>query len=683
MSVRFAVLVFPLTLCSCALPSAFADPIDAATPDATPSDATPDVIRDVAPDATTLDAPLRDAASDASDAHDAPAVPPPEAVVTVTPTAPPELPQRVVDYTLRATLDANAHTVAGEGTVRWTNPARVPTRELWLHLYLNAFRGPDTYFMRGWGPLDETPSQWGRIELQALRLASGEDLLATASRPPEPADDETQLRVILPREVAPGETVSLSMRWRSVLPQVIARTGFRDRFHMVAQWFPKLAVLEGDGRWASFPFHAHSEFYADFGRYDVTLDVPRGYAVGATGQREGAVVPQGARDVHRFVADRVHDFAWTAWDGFRTRDARVGDVALRVMHPPGAERDAQRIVELAQGMVPAFARRFGPYPYPNLTVVLPPRGAEQAGGMEYPTLITTVGAWWAPRRLRFLEYVTVHEFGHQYFYGIFASDEHRWPFLDEGFCEYATARVMEDLYGPGGPVVDLPWLMPRIDTWAWEAAGSASISAPVPVATAASVFATQGRYGSHVYPRTAAILRTLERSFGRERFGAAMRAYADDARFRHPTPDTVYDAFTRTLGEEPVSGFLRPALEAPFQVDLRVALAESARGRDGLHRGRVVVDRVGGPALPVDVEMESEDGQRTRVRWETNEGTAVFRYTGRSPLRAARIDPDTRIPLDRNRVDNARVASGEERSAAPLVARVAWWLGLVMDMVGP
>lgn len=681
------MMVASMALAGCAVPTAWADPLDAARDAEVP---TPDAGAGSGADVSLADlteASARDVgggdvtARDVSDGEAA--VPPPEPEVTVTTTAPAELPQRVVDYTLRATLDPVAHVVQGEGTVRWTNTARVPTRELWFHLYLNAFRGADTLFMRGWGEREAPPTQWGGIELSALRLEDGTDLLPSASHPADPPGDETQLRVALPREVPPGATVTLTLRWRSTLPSLIARTGFHGRFHMVAQWFPKLAVLESDGRWASFPFHAHTEFYADFGRYDVTLDVPHAWPVGASGERAGAVTQRGDRDVHRYLADRVHDFAWTTWDAWRVRDAHAGGLALRVLHAPGAEADAQRVVELTEGMVPAFARRFGAYPYPNLTVVLPPRGAEEAGGMEYPTLITTVGAWWAPRRLRALEYITVHEFGHQYFYGLFASNENRWPFLDEGLCEYATGRVMEDLYGREGNLWDIPWLAPRVGPFAQSAASSAAITAPVPVTTAAPDFATYGRYGSHVYARTTSVLRTAERVVGPWRFEAALRAYAEAARFRHPTPDTLFDVLTPALGDEVVGAWLRASLESPAQLNYRVALVESARGADGVHRGRVVVDRVGGPALPVDIVLENARGERSSTRWDAREGTVVIPYAGPVALRAARVDPEGRVVMDSNRLDNARVATGEERGAMPMVARVAWWLGLVLDAVGP
>jgi hypothetical protein len=683
-----SMMVASMALAGCALPSAWADPVDAGA-DALTLDARGETGTDAGSDLAEVStgdgggaADAVGAAVDVTDAAVADAVSP-EPEVTVTTTAPVELPRRVVDYTLRATLDPVTHVVQGEGTVRWTNTSRVPARELWFHLYLNAFRGADTLFMRSWGERETPPTQWGGVEISALRLEDGTDLLPRASHPADPPGDETQLRVALPREVPPGAAVTLTLRWRSTLPSLIARTGFHGRFHMVAQWFPKLAVLEPDGRWASFPFHAHTEFYADFGRYDVTLDVPRGWTVGASGERAGAVTPRGDRDVHRYLAARVHDFAWTTWDAWRVRDAQAGGLALRVLHAPGAEGDAQRVVELTEGMVPAFARRFGAYPYPNLTVVLPPRGAEEAGGMEYPTLITTVGAWWAPRRLRVLEYVTVHEFGHQYFYGLFASNENRWPFLDEGLCEYATSRVMQDLYGPEGNLWDIPALAPRMGPFAQSAASSAAITAPVPVTTAAPDFATYGRYGSHVYARTTSVLRTAERTVGPWRFEAAMRAYAEAARFRHPTPDTLFDVLGPALGDDTTSAWLRAALESPAQLNYRVSLVESTRSADGTHRGRVIVDRAGGPALPVDIALENTRGERTWTRWDAREGTVVIPYAGPAALRAAWVDPEGRVALDGNRLDNARVAAGEARSSMPLVARVAWWLGLVLDTVGP
>lgn len=685
----------PVALCLCLVGAdALANPPrDAASSDATsaaPLDAAP--LADAALDA---DAPVSDASTDldadastvaltvdaAPDASPAIVRELPREVAPVT-ASPPAV--DIANYTLDVRLDAQRHEVVGQGTLRWRNTSRVAVRDLWFHLYLNGFADDRTVFMRSTGGehRGNARGRTGRIDVRSLSLSTGEDLLAHATNDPAVADDRSQLHVTLPREVAPGEELSLSMAWTSVLPEVFARTGFKDSFHMVAQWFPKVAVLEPDGRWAHFAFHGNSEFYADFGTYDVTLTVPRGYVVGATGQ---VVLREHLADGERvrYHAAPVHDFAFTAWDHFLERNDEAGEVALRVLYPPGFERAAERTVTCLRSAIPAYRRRYGDYPYPNLTVMIPPREAEGAGGMEYPTLITTGAEWWAPEGVRDVAYVTLHEFMHQYFYGLVASNENAWPMLDEGFTEYATAAGLEDLYGHGGPFVELPALGLRIEAFALESWGSASIEHALPVARGAADFPTFGEYGVHVYSRTATTLRTAEHLAGRERFRSAMRAYAEAWRFRHPTPDDFFASMRASLGAPLVDELLRPTLERPLRVDYAIESATSKRVGER-HLGRVVVRRDGDLTLPVNVTLEDERGATRTVRWRGDGAWVEIPYDGTSALRAARVDPEGNIELDRARVNNARLANdAPARSAVPVIARVAYWFGLVLQAVGP
>lgn len=591
----------------------------------------------------------------------------------------------VADYTLRAALDPRDHTVTGEGTLRWRNTSRVAVRELWWHLYLNGFESERTVFLRTTGGehRGNTRGRYGRIELRALRLATGEDLLPGAEREPAVRDDRSELRVPLPRAVAPGEEITLVLGWRSVLPEVFARTGFSGSFHLVAQWFPKLAVLEADGRWARFPFHGNSEFYADFGRYDVTVTVPAGWVVGATGTADPVERgPQGDR--HRFTASPVHDFAFAAWDRFRERRGEAGEVAVRVLFPPGYDAAAELTLATLARALPGYAERFGSYPYPGLTVVLPPPEAEGAGGMEYPTLITTSAApLWVPGAARALEHVTLHEFMHQYFYGLVASNENAWPFLDEGFTEYATALGLDELHPRGASLFELPALGLGVDAFALESYQSAGIRYALPVARGADAFPTFGSYGGHVYPRTATVLRTAERAVGSRRFREALRAYATAWRFRHPTPDDFFAVMRRELGDPIVDRLLGPALTAPLALDYAVTDARSRR-EGGRFVGSAVIHRVGTLALPVEVLFEDARGGRSAVTWDGQGGWVSLPYTGDAPLHAVRVDPWNRLPLDQDRANNARLARDERGPGAlPLVARVAWWLGLALGAVGP
>src|SRR5690606_9583667 len=127
-------------------------------------------------------------------------------------------------------------------------------------------------------------------------------------------------------------------------------------------------------------------------------------------------------------------------------------VEVTALAPPGYDDIVARELETVRFALPHFGARYGKYPYPVLTLVHPPEGAAEAGGMEYPTLITTGHPSWHPRGIHLVEQLTVHELGHQWFYGLLASNENAWPFLDEGLNSYAENEALRAWKGPGSAV---------------------------------------------------------------------------------------------------------------------------------------------------------------------------------------------------------------------------------------
>ena len=109
------------------------------------------------------------------------------------------------------------------------------------------------------------------------RRADGGPLAGRRASPPRRRRRDRRARRRCPRDVAPGEAITLDVAFDDKLPSSSSAPATADSFHMVGQWFPKVARLEPDGTWAHFPFHHLAEFYADFGTYDVTLDVPEAY----------------------------------------------------------------------------------------------------------------------------------------------------------------------------------------------------------------------------------------------------------------------------------------------------------------------------------------------------------------------------------------------------------------------
>ena len=254
------------------------------------------------------------------------------------------LSDRVVTYRIAATLDPVKHTVTGKQQLTWRNRSDVPVRSVYLHLYLNAFEGPGSTFyteqrerdfgFRSGVKVDKGGFGWMR--LQRVEQAGAKVPWRYVQPDGGPKTDRTVVRLDLPEAVAPGGSTTLDIDFLDQLPRVSARTGYYETFHLVAQWFPKIGVLELPGergatapRWNVHEFHMHSEFYADFGLYDVSLTVPKGWTVGATGEQQGAPVANGAMVTHRFVQGDVVDFAWTADKRYAKPFGTVSETSYR------------------------------------------------------------------------------------------------------------------------------------------------------------------------------------------------------------------------------------------------------------------------------------------------------------------------------------------------------------------
>lgn len=546
---------------------------------------------------------------------------------------------------LEATLDAPRHAVHGNLTLHFTNTSRAALTELVFHLYLNAFRDAHSVFMReAGGQLRGTRAHGsGKIELESLRIA-GEERLPDAKGELIPGDF-TQLSVPLAKPLLPGESTLIESRFRAQLPPLFARSGYHDDFFAVAQWFPKLAKLEPDGQFASFPYHGLGEFYADFADYELRVRTPKDFVVAAS----GALVrekPYGDKQVERlFRAERVHDVAWfAAPDYVRTRE-RVGSVDVTYLAPPGYEAAQREHAQVVRAGLAHFGARFGAYPYATLSVVLPPRGADGAAGMEYPTLIVTDGSWLPTPLAPSLSgaIVTAHELAHQWFYGLLASHEVEHPVLDEGLAEWATLDLMRRVYGPRDALLR-PYAPDRFDI---ARALSITFYPSISPGMRAPNY-TASEYGSSVYGRASLVLESIRRAHGRARFDAALALYTKQQRFAHPTPSDLAAAFDASYGPGFAAQVLRPLL---FEGETSAVRLTRVKARsEGDHqltdvRGR----REGKVALPCWVAAYDIRGaELARARWPAEQAT--LQHTFDTPRSVARVvvDPDRALLLDPN-----------------------------------
>ncbi len=626
---------------------------------------------------------------------------------------------RLASYQLDATLDDAAHRITATEVLRWTNGSASTVTSMPLHLYLNAFANDTTLLMTSSGGQLRTAhasaDSWGWIDVTSIREV-GEAMPELRPTAHFVGPDETVLEVPLPRPVAPGEHIELALAFTAQLPEVFARTGYRGAFTMVGQWFPKVGVrvgAPGAETWSTLPFHGFAEFFADFGVYDVKLTVPSTLVVAATGVRTAVVDnPDGTR-THTFHAEDVHDFAWMTDPYMEVTEAPAmvdgSPVLVRVYARPAHRAFAARHLAAGVGAIEQFSRLYGAYPWSTMTIIDPPLDAvDGAGGMEYPTLVTTSGDTALARPgMRLPEYVTIHEVGHNWFQGMLASDERLEPWLDEGVNEWADGAVMAALYGERASALD--WHGWQAEIYRLRRAYADDPGAlPVPIATPAAGFPDAATYATASYDSAMQALRTVELSIGRDAFAAGMKRYAETWAFRHPTGNDFIAALAAAAPTADVAGLLGPALHARGGVQLAVESAGCApthapRGRfvdratgavrdvtadaapdAGAWRCDVMIVNLGTVPVAVDIETRYADGSSRRDRWTPTAGEAWHHLTieRSSELVEVAIDPDGALPMQRDPLAMRRRLIGDSAAATRAAARVSAWGQILMGEVG-
>lgn len=704
--------------------------------------------------------------------------------VTISDARPPRradgLPEPVYQARIEAEL-LDDGVIRGHQKLRWQNTSDAPVPDLELHLYLNAFANDHSTFMvESGGRLrgDEfDDKRFGYIEVEAIRLAGGgsgatalggadlkgvEEFIAPDDGNP---DDRTVARYPLPEPLPPGGWVEVEIDFESRLPDVFARTGIHKDFVLAGQWFPKIAVWEAAGErgrptagWNAHQFHAYSEFYADFGDYEVSLTLPERYGdgIGATGRRLSTTGPADGKVTVTYVQEGVHDFAWTAdpefvvvtdrfdpeadvpeemrrrWAetlGLPADQLALSPVEIRLLVRPENRSQAGRYLGAAKAAIRGYGLRLGAYPYPTLTLVDPAWGAFGAGGMEYPTFITlgTHPMLDLPplRGVRFPEMVTVHEFGHQFFQGMIASNEFEEAWLDEGVNSYYEMEVMEDEYPSS---ITLPGIYELSPFEADHSAIAGGGYTDFPAAPAWR-YRTRGSYGLNSYPRPALTLRHLEGLLGEETFHRAMRSFFQRWQFGHPSTADFEATFSRAAGRD-LGWFFDQALHSTRPLDYAVRRVRTERvsdrrgffwrdgertevgadedDDDGDESGAAEVEddddgddgdddgsgeddedddgepkrwrsfaevvREGEFIHPVTVEFRFDDGRSLRREWAGRSRWARWTFEGPAKLVSAEVDPDGWMALDVDRVNNGKSVEPDRAPALAYLTDILYWL---------
>ena len=613
------------------------------------------------------------------------------------------LSQRVVAYQIDAKYDPPSHTVDATETLTYHNLTGQPQDTFPFHLYLNAFQPKSTWMheahrdgsFRTSSLAEWKESDYGSNVVTSFEVVGMGDLtkqMKFISPDDGNPDDKTVFQVKLPRPIPPGQDVTFKISFKAKFPEVVARTGYKRTFLLAGQWFPKVG-LWWHGQWNCHQFHAMTEFFADFGTYDVKITLPKDHVIGATGVQVSDQDNGNGTKTVAFHAEDVHDFAWTADPNYKvineTFDGSVGPVKIRLLSYDSHEREWQPYMTCVKDSMKKFDEWYGPYPYAQLTVVDPPHGATEAGGMEYPTFITGDSGWYIPKGVHLIDLVTEHEFGHQYWYGMVATNEFENGWLDEGINSYTEVKVIDSFYGPDVSVIN--WLGGQLGERGIQRMGYLGSPDIDPLSKMSFQDMSIGTYGDITYGKTATMLITLEKIIGEQTLQRAIHTYFMRYRFTHPTQEDFMKTINEVAGQD-LSWYWNQAVYGTQVMDYEVLRADSnpvnwwdenlkEKKGETEYETQVILHRKGDFVFPVEAVVTFDNGDSTIERWDGKDRWVRYVYRKKAQVESVQIDPTYQAPMDRDYVNNSRVTESQHGAVHKLATYWMFFTQFLAQMI--
>ena len=645
------------------------------------------------------------------------------------------LSDRITEYDIQVKLDTETKKLNGQMTIKWKNPSQDTVGDLQFHMYLNAFKNDKSTMMRegrtflkkeearGWVEIesiidpdgvDLTP---GMHYLQPDQETDDESLRLPHERPEQirdPETDQTVLSIPLDKPVLPGDSIEVKINFTSKLPRLAKRTGYAENYYFVAQWFPKLGVYEPAGMryaetggWNTHQFHSSSEFYANHSLYEVDITLPEEYIVGSGGVMQNETNNGDGTKTVFLRAEDIVDFAWTASQEYLTFEDQWRHVSIKFLCHPEHAYQAERHITSLKHALEYLTEHVGPYPWPHVTFIGSPMKGSAANGMEYTTLFTAGTVWGLPEGIRMPELVTVHEFGHAYFMGILATNEFEEPWMDEGMNTYWEGRIMDHAYGSKTSVLDLPFL----NIGDVEMARFVYLMLPNPKIAdgfRASWEFPHGSYGAVIYQKSATWLHMLERMIGQPVIDEIFKRFYQRWGFKHPATQDFIDIVNEVVSEyhgdlfgESIDWYFDQFLKSSKMMDYAIESirVKSIKDKGGLYghsdnqefresetvedmfRSEVRLERMEEAIVPVEILVHFDNGDEILEKWDGKSRAHDFVYERAEKVLWAKIDPEMKMLMDANLMNNSYTREPSKLSAAKYSGKFLFLVQNLMQFV--
>jgi len=606
--------------------------------------------------------------------------------------------QKVSNYRIKVAFDPQSKYITVNEEILWRNLTGESTKEIQLHFYSNAYKSNKTIFASSYNITGDARTE---VELQDLTVNGKPAELIFFQPEIKNLNDSTVAKIDLEKAVNPSDSVKINISYKMKIPRSVKRLGYATgrNFFFVSQWFPKVGVFE-EGKWICSQYHPYLNFYSDFGDYDVQIETPKEYIVGATGIEKSKDEING-RNSYRFIQNGVHDFAWFATDEifqteklYKRKDG--SEILIKAFIQPERKKYTDRYFAAVENSLRFFEKNIGEYPYHTLSLVDVPRTCA-AGGMEYPTLFTVGAELFSPKETHQPESVTIHEFSHQFFYGLIANNEVYEAWLDEGFTTYITEKILTEFYGKeivsfklagyvpfygmnlhsfsGIPVV---YTLSNInsDEGARNLPGYYKNLTVGSIADTSYKLPTRASYAVNAYSKPALALLTLERYLGFSKMMGILKEYFSQYKFKHPKARDFKSVVQKKCGED-IDWFFKNFIEGSYYFDYKI---KSITPR-GSNRYEVFAERGGDGFFKNEIAFYTNKDTLYQ-QWNTDERWKIFTFKTDNEVIGAEVDPWRKNLLDINFANNSISLKPRYGASISMAMRWLFWIQNALMTLG-
>ena len=584
-------------------------------------------------------------------------------------------------YNIEAKLFPIEKQLLGNEIIEFKNQTNKPIKTLYFHLYYNAFKNTKSSFLKesGFDTFDKkklSQYKFGSIKITELRIIEGEELtnkIKFISPDDQNIEDRTLIKVDLSQPILPSQRIQLKINFELSIPKIIKRTGYAGDFFFMGQWYPKLCGIYKDGRWNAHQYHKNSEFFSNFADYIVKITIPNKFKIASSGyllRKESDAIST----TYEFFQKKIHDFAFSIYPYFNLLIDTVklkgndNETQIEIYYPPNHLKIAKRYLRILKFTMKFYADNIFSYPYKKITVVDPPIIGLHSGGMEYPTLITTGTLRILPDSLNVNEIITCHEFGHQYWYGIIATNEFEEAWLDEGINTFFEYEIMDKYYKNKPSFYNGNFF--KISDWQFGRISYLLTPSIDKVNQYSWKFLNSKQYSSNVYNKAALLLRSLKNYLGETRFYNFFKYYAEKYKYKHPTTEDFINTINEFFNED-FSWAFEQYINNNLKIDNAVLKVESKR-LNKKYKNTVIFARLKG-YFPVKLLIKLKNKKEITYFWKSKEKWKKIELIEDSPVVFASIDPEYQIVLDTNFFNNRIYVKTKKNGLSDFLLKISFY----------